>query len=135
MIVRKCREEDVDEVYEIEKVSFLRPYPKLFFHHYLSEHFFVAERNGKIVGYIIADIKRNLIVSLAVHPSFRRRGYGRALMQHVMDYMRGEILLQVRKSNESAIKFYEKMGFRKKGELRGYYTDGEDAVIMVRRKD
>ena len=135
MIIRRCTPADVDGVYEIEKWSFPHPYPKIFFHHYLTNSFFIAEDGGRIIGYIIADTERNIIVSLAVHPSFRRKGYGTMLMKHVMNHMGGEIILQVRKSNETAIKFYEKMGFKRKGELKGYYMDGEDAIIMVRRKD
>jgi len=135
MIIRRCTEDDIERVYEIEKLSFPHPYPKIFFYHYLGDFFFVIEKQGEIAGYIIADVKRNLIVSVAVHPSYRKQGYGKMLMKHAISYMKGEIILQVRKSNRGAIYFYEKMGFRRKGELKSYYMDGEDAIIMVMKKD
>jgi ribosomal-protein-alanine N-acetyltransferase len=41
--------------------------------------------------------------------------------------------LEVRVSNASAIKLYERAGFRARGIRRGYYTDNrEDALIMWR---
>ncbi|MEM2259006.1 MAG: ribosomal protein S18-alanine N-acetyltransferase [Candidatus Thermoplasmatota archaeon] len=134
-MIRKCTEEDLKEVWEIENLSFRYPYPPYFFYEYLNKLFFVAEENGKVVGYIIGDDERKMIVSIAVHPDYRFKGYGKKLMEHVFKFMKGEILLQVRKSNEGAIKFYEKMGFKKKGEIRRYYFDGEDAYIMVKKID
>ena len=42
-----------------------------------------------------------------------------------------EIYLEVRTSNRSAIKMYEKLGFQIKSTLRAYYRDGEDAYLMA----
>jgi len=135
VIIRKCKEEDLEEVFRIELLSFKFAYPRLLFHEYLEKLFFVAEENGKIVGYVMADEKRNLIVSIAVHPAYRRKGYGKKLMEHVLNFMKGKVILQVRKSNEIAIKFYEKLGFRKIGEIKKYYIDGEDAILMAKKID
>ena len=134
-MIRKCIEEDLREVFEIENLSFPYPYPPHFFYEYLDKLFFVIEENGKVVGYIIGDDERGMIISIAVHPEYRGMGYGKKLMEHIFKFMHGEIFLQVRKSNKGAIKFYEKMGFKKKGEIKKYYFDGEDAYIMVRKID
>jgi ribosomal-protein-alanine N-acetyltransferase len=41
------------------------------------------------------------------------------------------VTLEVRTSNEHAIKMYEGFGFKVIGRRRGYYTDnGEDAIVM-----
>ena len=40
--------------------------------------------------------------------------------------------LEVREHNESAIAFYRNLGFEKNGERGGYYSDGENAVLMTR---
>ncbi len=133
--IRKCRMEDLDEIYEIERLSFSYPYPPFIFYSYLNKLFFVVEENGKIVGYIIGDRERNLIVSIAVHPDYRRKGYGRKLMEYLLKHMHGEVILQVRKSNKGAIEFYKKLGFKVKKEIRNYYMDGEDAILMVRMID
>jgi ribosomal-protein-alanine N-acetyltransferase len=47
----------------------------------------------------------------------------------------GVIHLEVRKGNEPAIAFYEQMGFQKSSEIRRYYSDGEDAWVLVRRTE
>lgn len=131
--VRRCKEEDLEEVYKIECASFKFPYPSKFFYDYLDKLFFVLEKNGRIVGYVIADEKRNIIMSIAIHPEYRRKGYGRTLLEHVLRLLKGEVILQVRKSNVGAIKFYEKLGFKKKEEIKNYYIDGEDAFLMSKK--
>jgi ribosomal-protein-alanine N-acetyltransferase len=42
-----------------------------------------------------------------------------------------EIYLEVRTSNMSAVRMYEKLGFQIKSRLRTYYRDGEDAFLMA----
>jgi|Deesub1362A_J573_1020465.scaffolds.fasta_scaffold04705_3 ribosomal-protein-alanine N-acetyltransferase len=135
MKIRRCREEDLEEVYKIETLSFKFAYPRLLFYDYLKKLFFVLEDDGKIIGYVMADEERNLIVSIAVHPDYRRKGYGKMLMEHVLKFMKGKVILQVRKSNEAAINFYKKLGFRRVGEIRKYYIDGEDAILMSKMID
>lgn len=135
MKIRRCREEDLEGVYKIETLSFKFAYPRLLFYDYLKKLFFVLEDEGKIIGYVMADEERNLIVSIAVHPDYRRKGYGKMLMEHVLKFMKGKVILQVRKSNEAAINFYKKLGFRRVGEIRKYYIDGEDAILMSKMID
>jgi ribosomal-protein-alanine N-acetyltransferase len=76
-------------------------------------------------------------MNLAVTSRYRRRGVARALLDQLFevtaaDERRG-YTLEVRVSNEGAIKLYEAMGFVARGVRRGYYTDNrEDALIMWR---
>ena len=42
-----------------------------------------------------------------------------------------EIYLEVRTSNDAAIKMYERINFQTKSRLRSYYRDGEDAYLMA----
>ena len=135
MEIRQCRKEDLDEIYEIERLSFKYPYPPFIFYSYLGKLFFVLEDNKKIIGYVVGDKERNLVVSIAIHPKYRRRGYGKMLMEHLLKHMNGEVVLQVRKSNKGAIQFYKKLGFKEKKELKRYYMDGENAILMVKKLD
>jgi ribosomal-protein-alanine N-acetyltransferase len=48
-------------------------------------------------------------------------------------YKTDSIYLEVRISNIPAIRLYEKYGFRKARIIKGYYSDGEDAYVMVKR--
>ncbi|HEC88353.1 MAG TPA: ribosomal-protein-alanine N-acetyltransferase [Thermoplasmata archaeon] len=133
MKIRKCKREDLEDVYEIERVSFPYPYPKIIFYDYIEKLFFVAEEKEKIIGYVIADDERSLIVSIAVHPEYRNKGYGKKLMEHVLKLMKGKVFLQVRKSNKSAISFYHKMGFKEIKEIEKYYMNGENAILMFKK--
>jgi ribosomal-protein-alanine N-acetyltransferase len=49
----------------------------------------------------------------------------------VMHKKGDEIYLEVRVSNTSAIKMYQKLRFETKSRLRSYYRDGEDAYLMA----
>ncbi|NOZ64716.1 MAG: ribosomal protein S18-alanine N-acetyltransferase [Caldiserica bacterium] len=140
-IVREAREEDIEKIYEIEKISFPYPYSPWDFRYYLeveSEYFFVAESEGEVIGYIVATLWRDLItiVSLAVTPKRRQEGVATALLESVEEECRDKaqrIELQVRVSNRPAIALYEKMGFEKADLIPRYYRDGEDAYLFYKR--
>lgn len=75
------------------------------------------------------------ITNIAVSPEFRRLGFGRILVRELME--KGEKLginlwtLEVRESNEAAIKLYENFGFTNQGIRPNYYEDNdENAIIM-----
>jgi len=75
------------------------------------------------------------LLDMATHPEHRRRGHARALLNELLRYARHEqkrlLLLEVRQSNEPAIRLYRSMGFDTAGVRRGYYSDtGEDALEM-----
>jgi ribosomal-protein-alanine N-acetyltransferase len=80
-------------------------------------------------------VKKGHVVSVAVLDQHRGKGVGRALMLEgvngVVSRKSDEIYLEVRISNEPAIKMYEKLGFQIKSRLRTYYRDGEDAYLMA----
>jgi len=79
-------------------------------------------------------IKKGHIVSLAVDKGQRRQGIGFALAEEAMRRMRAaglkECFLEVRVTNEPAIKLYEKLGFKVIRRVTGYYSDGTDGFIM-----
>ena len=74
-------------------------------------------------------------MNVAVAPEFRRRGIAQALLEQLFDLTAGDerrgYTLEVRVSNDDAIRLYERLGFVARGIRRGYYTDNrEDAMIM-----
>jgi len=136
-MIRQCTEDDIPQVAEIEKLSFKHPYPAFVFKKYLRARFLVAEDMGKIRGYIIGVKmgEKGIIISLAVHPTYRRKGYGKELIEELMKIMDVKLIeLQVRRGNKGALKFYQSVGFERKGIIPSYYGDGEDAVVMFMRK-
>jgi ribosomal-protein-alanine N-acetyltransferase len=77
------------------------------------------------------------INNLAIHPMYRRRGIGTALLQHAMrtaaQLGARRATLEVRQSNEEARRIYERLGFETAGIRRNYYAHPtEDALILWR---
>jgi ribosomal-protein-alanine N-acetyltransferase len=87
----------------------------------------------KIVGYAVIDKwpDQEHLVSIAVVPESRKKGVGQALLDHMTKRVkRGNLRLEVRKSNKAAMELYRKNGFVQTGVAHSYYTDGEDAIQM-----
>jgi ribosomal-protein-alanine N-acetyltransferase len=141
IFLRALVEGDLPTVLAIEETSFLSPWTRTSFLHELhSPHsqLTAAEQEGKVIGYMccwyVADEVH--ILNIAVCPESRRQGVGERLLRHalVVGQQKGaqSANLEVRRSNLSAIALYEKFGFRQVAVRRGYYTNGEDALLMVR---
>jgi ribosomal-protein-alanine N-acetyltransferase len=139
--LRPMNTSDLTNVLEIERASFTYPWSNNFFLQELQvsyAHSLLATIGEKSVGYVIYWLlPREIdIHNLAVHPAYRRRGIGGALLETVVEEARRQgvsrVTLEVRKSNEAAQKLYHALGFSAKGVRKGYYSDdGEDAVIMA----
>jgi len=150
-VVRKARAEDVPDVIRVNRAALPENYPEYFFYEHLEqwpEAFLVAEVEGRVVGYVMCRVevgfgyftplplKKGHIVSLAVLEGYRRRGIGTKLMQEAISALKNsygarEVYLEVRVSNEPAIRLYKKLGFREVKRVPAYYLDGEDAYIMA----
>jgi ribosomal-protein-alanine N-acetyltransferase len=94
--------------------------------------------NDDIVGYagLWLMVGEAHVVNIAVNNAFRRQGLGEllliALIEFSLSMCCNMLTLEVRQSNITAQKLYEKYGFTVRGVRRGYYTDNrEDGVIMT----
>ena len=143
--IRRVREEDFQQIVEIEKSAFPNPYPVGYLR-FLAKGsrstFLVAEDDSGIAGFIIADVRRRgegHIVSIAVKERVRRRGIAKRLMEAATSELRERgakfIKLEVRSTNLPAINLYHSLGFRDVGVIYGYYRDGEDAISMIADMD
>ncbi|MDQ3948322.1 MAG: ribosomal protein S18-alanine N-acetyltransferase [Thermoproteota archaeon] len=150
-VIRRCEASDLQAVIDINMAALPEHYSDYFFESILRElpdAFILAELNGKTVGYIMCKIefgfsnfrklgfvKKGHVVSVAVLEEHRGKSIGKALMVEgingVMHRKADEIYLEVRVSNISAIKMYQKLHFEIKSRLRSYYRDGEDAYLMA----
>ncbi len=77
------------------------------------------------------------INNVAVGPRFRRQGFARRLLTHVMQDAVGkgatQATLEVRRSNGPALRLYDVLGFTVRGVRRDYYSNPvEDALILWR---
>jgi ribosomal-protein-alanine N-acetyltransferase len=140
-MIREMRETDIDEILEIERLSFPTPWTDAMFKHQLSLDKIAASlslvEEGTVVGYAIAWFVFDEIhlLSIAVAPHWRRRGYAGRLLDAVIEMGRErgiyKIVLEVRVGNTGAQEFYRRRGFRVIGRRKGYYREtGEDAIIM-----
>lgn len=79
------------------------------------------------------------LINIVTAEAARRQGIGRLLMRQLMDYAAEVqariVVLEVRRSNHTAIRLYRFSGFCAIGLRRRYYADGEDAVEMLATLD
>jgi ribosomal-protein-alanine N-acetyltransferase len=150
-VIRRCDLSDLIPTMEINLKTLPEHYSDYFYESLLAElpeAFLVAEVEKKLVGYIMCKIeygfsnfkklgfvKKGHVVSVAVLPEYRRKGIGEGLVQETIVGIKlkkcDELYLEVRCSNNEAVKLYEKLGFIIKQRLKAYYRDGEDAYLMA----
>lgn len=103
--------------------------------------FLVARSGRRIAGYILSGVRSRKaeLLSLAVHPRYRRRGIAAQLLRHTRRLLRAQTVeswwLMVEATNPAAIRFYEAHGFSRDGEVKGYYGRGRNAWRMRRDLD
>jgi ribosomal-protein-alanine N-acetyltransferase len=130
----------IPAILEIEKEANGAPWSEKSFQNELSHphgFFLVGLEMGVPIAYggIWMVIDEAHIITLAVHSEHRRKGIGEKLMTRLLNeaVKRGAqcASLEVRASNEPAMRLYEKFGFVRAAVRKAYYPDNkEDAVIM-----
>jgi [ribosomal protein S18]-alanine N-acetyltransferase len=140
--LRRLELRDLNAIEEIERSSYPTPWSRSMFASELAKPSslclgaFEAE-TGELIGYLIISryVDAWHVMNVAVAPEYRGRGIATKLLEHLFELTAGDgrrgYTLEVRVSNNSAIRLYEKLGFKARGIRRGYYTDNrEDALIM-----
>jgi [ribosomal protein S18]-alanine N-acetyltransferase len=133
---------DLTAVEAIEQRAYPTPWSRSMFASELAKPTSIclgAFEGEELVGYVINSryVDAWHVMNVAVDPEHQGRGVATALLERLFaltreDERRG-YTLEVRVSNEDAIRLYEKLGFEARGTRRGYYTDNrEDALIMWR---
>jgi ribosomal-protein-alanine N-acetyltransferase len=99
----------------------------------------VAVEPGTVLGYLMVTQHADVwhILNVSVHPAKRRQGIGEMLLRGLFERANGRaergFTLEVRVSNDAAIRLYRRMGFVEGGIRPRYYSDnGEDAIVMWR---
>jgi len=133
---------DIPAVASIVREALRENYPTSLYldiHRWWRDGFLIADLDGHPVGFLAAVISSDgqaRILMFAVSAGWRRRGFGRQVMDAFVQRcaMRGlrRIELEVRISNEEAIRFYKRYGFETAAVLPKFYTDGEDGFKMVK---
>lgn len=163
-LIQPMRIQDIPEVLEIERVCFSMPWSAHAYRYEIEANtlswYIVArpapaktdrgvvgklralrpgaQARAPVIGYggFWMMVDEAHISTLAVAPSYRRRGVGELLLLTMIEeaQRRGAatVTLEVRVSNLPAQRLYEKYGFTVQGRRVRYYSDnGEDAYIMT----
>jgi [ribosomal protein S18]-alanine N-acetyltransferase len=140
--IRKLKLRDLTAIEEIERESYPTPWSRSMFAGELSKPSSIClgaidVETNRLVGYLIISryVDAWHVMNIAVANEFRRRGIATRLMERLFEITSGDgrrgYTLEVRVSNDAAIRLYESLGFKARGLRRGYYTDNrEDALIM-----
>lgn len=145
ILIRMIQPGDVEDIFEIEKACFSRPWSRESLAAVVTDEkacYVVAvdKKTHHVVGYVGSYIILDEadINQVAVSEKYRRCGIAAALMQDFMQKLEKKnikaITLEVRAGNVAAIALYKKMGFEMEGIRKNFYeAPVEDACIMWRR--
>jgi [ribosomal protein S18]-alanine N-acetyltransferase len=145
IVIEGMTEKDLGDVIEIERRSFAEPWSKRMFTETLSfplSFNFVARKrvDNRVVGYAnFYLIKTEVqILNIAIAPESRKRSYAAGLLSHAIAFLVNqggeEFFLDVREGNSEAMRLYERLGFRKVGRRKQYYSDPKEDAIVMRLK-
>ena len=139
---RPMREVDLDAVHTNETLSYSHPWTAGIFRDCLHSGYscWVMEAGSMIIGHGVLSVAvgETHVLNICVAPEWQGKGFGRRFLEHLLAIARehGALMafLEVRPSNESAIRLYESMGFSEVGRRRDYYpahNGREDAIVMA----
>ena len=139
MMLRPVEREDLPQMADIEALCSQTPWgPRM-----LAEALGLKgawnvglEEDGQLLGFglFYQVLDEWQVMTLCVSPKHRRRGIGRRLMEEAKETAKQQgarkMSLEVRQSNEAALKLYAQVGFSRVGLRKAYYSDREDAILM-----
>lgn len=140
---RPMRRADLSIVSAIEQQAYEFPWEPIAFRDCLTVGYccWVGEKAGRILSYGIVSVGagESHILNLCVAPEAQGSGYGRRMLGKLMEVAKGYraemIMLEVRPTNEAAIRLYHAMGFNEIGTRKDYYpakNGREDALVLAR---
>lgn len=141
-IIRPMTEKDLEAVLALEACGHVSPWSEAMFREELANpvaRIDLLWRGSDLAGFLCAwRVSDELsILSVVTAPLMRRTGVARRLLMQALERngRSGMVraLLEVRSSNCGAIALYASLGFRQVSRRRGYYQDGEDALVMELR--
>ncbi len=141
-MIRLMQHSDLQKVVDIENQVQAYPWSsKQFVEAIQNYQTTVIEKNAEVVGFCILQPvldEANLLL-MAIDPKYQGQGLGFELLDQSIAQLKNnpiQIFLEVRQSNQAAIRLYEKAGFHQIDLRKNYYLnrDGtkEHAIIMVK---
>lgn len=142
--IRKAGESDLREVARIERASFSDPWSIGEFTGVLSSPYAIflvaVDERGRVGGYVVmmAILDESEVLNIAVDVQLRGAAIGARLLDSAIAdaELNGArtTFLEVRESNEAALRLYRSRGFEELSRRPGYYRSPvEDALVLRRR--
>lgn len=141
--IRRMERGDVERISQLEEETFSMPWSRDAFLEMIEKEdarYYVAEADGEVVGGcgVLMIAGEGDITNVVIDKNYRNQGIGTKMLQYLIEdgYKNGltAFTLEVRVSNESAIRLYEKLGFFSEGIRPNFYEKPtEDAMIMWKR--
>ena len=140
--VRDMVNADLDRVMEIENLCFKAPWGKEDLYREIYDNqlsvLLVITVNDLVVGFCDYwnTFDSGTICQIAIHPDYQHQSLGSRLLDEVIKDAQAKktrtLTLEVRESNSKAIKFYQKHGFSITLVKEKYYSNGENAIYMIK---
>ncbi|MDI6905434.1 MAG: GNAT family N-acetyltransferase [Candidatus Bathyarchaeia archaeon] len=142
IVIRKMRRSDLDAVSELAMLANPHATKEKYCKHILDDLrknpdlSFVAVENGKVVGYVQADIHNDeaVLEDIAVAKEYQMKGIGKRLLNKELKALKRKgakiVLAEVHYKCASAIPFYYKHNFRITGFVQDFFGIGHDTIIL-----
>ena len=140
--VRDMVNADLDRIVEIENLCFKAPWAKEDLYREINDNKLavlqVITVNDLVVGFCDYwnTFDSGTICQIAIHPDYQHQKLGSKLLEEVIKDAKAKktrtLTLEVRASNIKAINFYKKFGFKVTLVKEAYYSNGEDAIYMIK---
>ena len=141
MNIRTAELEDLNEIYNIEKKVFNDYWSLDLIKSEIIEKKYsrvtVLELKKMIIGYIFQRklYDENHIINLAIDIPYQHKGYGKFLLMKILEKDSNDtnVFLEVKEANLPAVKLYIDLGFEEVDRKERYYSDGSNAIFMLRK--
>lgn len=141
MEIREALPSDLEAIFVLEEL-FLAPFKKSDVNYELVENpvskILVAIENDVVIGFIDFWITFDsaTICQVAVKKEFQNKGIAKQLIEKSFSILKDNNVLfytlEVREHNKSAIALYEKLGFKFVVLKEKYYSNGDNAIYMMK---
>lgn len=140
--LRLMDESHFDTIAMIDQATALMPWPERIIRQCLRDDYVnqLLMFQGQAIGFSICSTGAGEahLQNIAIHPDHQGKGYGRWLLSKTVEILSQQglhqLFLEVRASNKSAIKLYQRFGFENIGLRKGYYdapVGREDAYVYL----